>query len=91
VRAVAQLLPFLCLVLVQDGIYRVQMFPDHPVSRFLVHKFGPRYLQWAEKQREKLEKEDFDGFCEQLRGQDEQVQANQLTLKRDMYEVKRDM
>jgi hypothetical protein len=77
------------LVLVQDGIYRVDVFPEHAVTHFLVHIFGDRYLQWAEKQRAKIEHEDFDDFREQLRGQDEATQAIQLSLKRDMYDVKR--
>jgi hypothetical protein len=49
-----KLLPFLAHVLVQDGVYWVEMDPRHEVSRLLISVFGERYIEWADKQRKRV-------------------------------------
>jgi hypothetical protein len=47
-----KVLPFLAMIFVQDGIYRIERFPNHETSLFLFSIFGAdRYREWARRQR----------------------------------------
>ena len=45
-------LPFLAKVLIQDGIYWIENYPTHTVSRHLLHVLPTDYPQWAATQRQ---------------------------------------
>jgi hypothetical protein len=47
------ILPYLVEVLVTDGIYFTQEFPDHVMSRYLLLKI-PNYRTWARSARESV-------------------------------------
>ena len=44
-------LPYLSKVLLQDGIYWIQKFPNHTVTRHLLHVLPADYPQWASLKR----------------------------------------
>jgi hypothetical protein len=46
-----EVIPYLVEVLIQDGIYFIVDFPNHPVSQIL--KSLPRYETWAGQARER--------------------------------------
>lgn len=43
--------PFFCKVLFQDGIYWVDEYPQHTISRFLIRRLPNWYSEWAAQQR----------------------------------------
>jgi hypothetical protein len=45
------LLPWIAHVIFQDGIYWIHHYPNHEVSRLLLHVFPPWYPEWAERAR----------------------------------------
>ena len=44
-----KLLPWFVEVLVQDGIYFMVDFPDHPLTKFLLERLPLGYDQWAKR------------------------------------------
>ena len=48
------LLPFLAKVIFQDGVYWVDKFPQHEVSRLLRGRMPPNYERWAVSAREEV-------------------------------------
>jgi hypothetical protein len=49
---VEEVMPFLANVLVQDGIFFTHQFPNHPISRLLLHRLPPGYPRIAQHFRE---------------------------------------
>ena len=49
------LLPYLAKVVVQDGIYWVNSYPDHEVTRLLLNTMPPEYERWAAKAQGDIE------------------------------------
>jgi hypothetical protein len=46
-----EMLPFLALVVVQDGIFWLRDWPAHPICRFLLDVMPPDYERWAAEKR----------------------------------------
>jgi hypothetical protein len=49
-----KILSFLANSLVTDGIFWIEILPNHPVSVFLKNSF-PCYVKWVSRQQEKLQ------------------------------------
>jgi hypothetical protein len=49
-----KLLPYLTIVVFQDGVYWVAQFPQHPASMLLRHIMQPWYDRWAHESRTDL-------------------------------------
>ena len=47
-------LPFLAQVVVQDGIYWIRDYPDHEISKLLLHVMPPNYERWSFEMRQKI-------------------------------------
>jgi hypothetical protein len=46
------LLPFFATIIIQDGIYFTEKYPDHPFCKLLLYKLrGEGYEQWSEQMR----------------------------------------
>lgn len=50
-----EMLPFLALVVVQDGIFWLRDWPEHPISKFLLTVMPPTYERWAAEKRAEVE------------------------------------
>jgi hypothetical protein len=50
-----EMLPFLALVVVQDGIFWLRDWPEHPISRFLIDVMPANYERWAVEKRAEVE------------------------------------
>jgi hypothetical protein len=70
-------------VLVQDGVYWVEMDPQHEVSRLLISVFGVRYLEWAEKQRRAVREIEQTTTNRQIHALDVGAQAALASVKSD--------
>jgi hypothetical protein len=84
-----KLLPFLARVLVQDGVYWVEMDPRHKVSRLLISVFGDRYLEWADKQRKKVREIKENATNNQIQALDAGAQAALSSIKSDVLPIPR--
>lgn len=49
-----EVLPFLAMVIVQDGIYWIKDYPNNEASRLLRSKMPPTYPNWAADARKKI-------------------------------------
>jgi hypothetical protein len=86
-----KLLPFLAHVLVQDGVYWVEMDPRHEVSRLLISVFGERYIEWADKQRKRVREMEENVKKEQIQALDAGAQAALSSIKSDVVPMKQDI
>ena len=83
-------LPFMANVVLQDGIYWVEEFPNHEVSLQLICKL-PGYLEWAQALQEKLEHIEIseqDDCIEQL---DTSVQSAFTWVLNEVHAVSEDV
>jgi hypothetical protein len=83
-----KLLPFLARVLVQDGVYWVEMDPQHEVSRLLVSVFGERYLEWADKQRRGVREIEKNATNKQIQALDAGAQAALSSVNHNVIPIK---
>jgi Centromere DNA-binding protein complex CBF3 subunit, domain 2 len=81
------LLPFLSRVLVQDGVYWVEKFPLHEVSRLLISSFGDRYLEWADKQRKTVSNIEENAKKDEIKALEAGSQAAFSSLKGDNVHI----
>jgi hypothetical protein len=84
-----KLLPFLACVLVQDGVYWVEMDPRHEVSRLLISVFGNRYLGWADRQRKAVREIEKNATNNQIEALDARAQAALSSIKSDVLPIPR--
>ena len=54
---VTETLPYLARVIVQDGIYWIRDYPNHPVSILIRNVMPPAYEQWAQARRALVEQQ----------------------------------
>jgi hypothetical protein len=83
-----KLLPFLARVLVQDGVYWVEMDPQHEVSRLLISVFGERYLEWADKQRKAVREIENNATNKQIQALDAGAQAALSSVNSNIIPMK---
>ena len=50
-----KILPYLALVVVQDGIYYLRDFPEHELTKLILRVMPPNYEQWAKAARLEIE------------------------------------
>eukprot|EP00545_Synedropsis_sp_CCMP1620_P010391 CAMPEP_0119006608 /NCGR_PEP_ID=MMETSP1176-20130426/2410_1 /TAXON_ID=265551 /ORGANISM="Synedropsis recta cf, Strain CCMP1620" /LENGTH=199 /DNA_ID=CAMNT_0006958551 /DNA_START=123 /DNA_END=719 /DNA_ORIENTATION=+ len=88
------ILPFLAEVVVQDGIYWIDAFPDHPISAFILRVMPTNYKLWARDQQRILLKEH---TCKKSRVRElnpavqasyDNVHAEQSVIRREQEEQK---
>jgi hypothetical protein len=83
-----KLLPFMARVLVQDGVFWVEMDPQHEVSRLLVSVFGERYIQWADKQRKAVREIESNATNKQIQALDAGAQAALSSVNSNVIPIK---
>jgi hypothetical protein len=83
-----KLLPFLARVLVQDGVFWVEMDPQHEVSRLLISVFGERYIEWADKQRKAVREIEKNTTNKQIQALDAGAQAALSSVNSNVIPIK---
>lgn len=72
----------------QDGVFWVEMDPQHEVSRLLVSVFGERYIQWADKQRKAVREIESNATNKQIQALDAGAQAALSSVNSNVIPIK---
>jgi hypothetical protein len=84
-----KVLPFLAMVFVQDGIYRIERFPNHETSLFLFSTFGgDRFREWARRQRLAILNLSADFVDQNARVLDRANQDAVISIRSDVRDLK---
>jgi hypothetical protein len=80
------MLPFLAEVIVQDGMYLISMYPDHPYTSLLLQKLGTGgYEAWASQTRESVREREM--IIEENLREDRRYKAILRTVERTVLKV----
>jgi len=76
-------LPYLAMVIVQDGIYWIHDFPNHEITRLLLHAMPPWYPQWAAGARAECERMTLNRQDNQVNHLNDAAKAAFVSLQRN--------
>ena len=94
-------IPFISRVIIQDGIYWIERYPQNPASLLLLHVLGPEYKAWAARAREELKNREIpdpqdlveiyngatQGVCRSVMYQLNDIKAGQEEIKKGQQEI----
>ncbi len=83
---VNMMLPFFAEVILQDGMFLVSKYPDHPYTKLLLQKLGPDgYEAWASQTRDAVRER--ESIIEENLQEDRRYEAILWTVERTVVKV----